>query len=172
MWVPYGAQFDHVVTSATRSAFRLEVRDRYNEPSETEPLQRFLADEPIDWAWHEPWLQFIADATARSCTFQRVRVVSRPPTDYTRFGRFLATRNVAAGEDIRYLDRQAAKRLALPNHDFWLLDDQRVAIMRFGDNDTLLGADVLDDPEVISQHIQWRDIAVTAATPHTQTIST
>jgi hypothetical protein len=41
------------------SAFRLEVRERYNEAEEAEPLCRFLAGEP-DYRWNEDWAALIA----------------------------------------------------------------------------------------------------------------
>ena len=46
---------------------------------------------------------------------ERVRVVSEPHSDYTRFGIDLARRlNVPAGEDIRYLPRVGRGSWACP----------------------------------------------------------
>lgn len=147
-----------------RTAFRLETRERYSEPEETEPLRRFLAGRP-DYAWNEEWAAMIRQRTALGQRMSRVRVVAEPHSDYTRFGIDLARVNVAAGEDIRYLSRPQAARLSLPDHDFWLIDSSRVAILRFGDDDVLLGAAIVTDPAVVDGHRHWRDVAWDAAVP-------
>lgn len=48
-----GAEFRQLFRSFTYTAFRLEVRDRYNVGYEAESVRRFLAGEPDDL----PWLQ-------------------------------------------------------------------------------------------------------------------
>jgi hypothetical protein len=58
-----------------------------------------------------------------------VRVVPEPPTEYLRFGLWLAQFNAGAGEDVRYLTRDQANRLDLPAHDFWVLDAERLALL-------------------------------------------
>jgi hypothetical protein len=159
MWVARDA-FDALVTGATHSAFRLETREQYNEPGETTPFRRFLAGRPDDLAWHRPWLEFVARSPAR---YRRVRVVSRPFSDYTRFGMVLAARNIAAGEDIRYLDRATTPAADLPDRDFWLIDSGVVAVLLFDQGNVLTGAEVTSDPDVVDQHIRWADAAWQAA---------
>jgi hypothetical protein len=74
--------------------------------------------------------------------------------------------NVPAGEDIRYLCRDRAKDLDLPHEDFWLIDSTRVAVLRFAADNTLLGADVVDDPAVVVKHCYYRDVASHYAIPY------
>ncbi len=134
-----GQAFADFVLGYEHTAFRLETRERYNEPEEAEQVRRFLAGEP-DYAWNEEWAAMMRRRTALGQRMMRVRIVSEPRSDYTRFGLDLARVNVAAGEDIRYLPREQAKDLDLPGHDFWLVDSSRVGILRFGYDDVLLGA--------------------------------
>lgn len=89
--------------------------------------------------------------------FMRVRVVDLPLNDYNRFGYAVSQRNNAAGEDIRYLARDLAKAAELPNHDYWLFDSRKLAMMHFADDDRFLGAEIIEDPSVIVQHNYWRD---------------
>jgi hypothetical protein len=103
--------------------------------------------------------------TALGQRMARVRIVAEPHSDYTRFGIDLARINVAAGEDIRYLPRAKAMGLDLPSHDFWLIDSRRVAILHFGDDDVLLGAEIATGPTVVARHSGWRDMAWRAAVP-------
>lgn len=160
-----GRAFRALFDSYEHTAFRLETRERYVEDEEQEPLRRFLADEPADDTWFADWVSDIQAAVAAGKRVERVRVVSEPHSDYTRFGLDLARLNVGAGEDIHYLPRPRAVELGLPGEDFWLFDSARVAILRFADDDRLAGVDVLDDPAAVVQRCRWRDAAWHHAMP-------
>jgi len=135
----------------------LETRDTYDAPYENESLRKFLADEPDDLPWIQSWLTMLRDATAEGCRFARVRVVTMPLTDYSRFGVWCAQFTNSAGEDIRYLPRDQAHEL--PDHDYWLFDSRKLVKMHFDQQDRFLGGEVIDDPAVILQHNYWRDAA-------------
>jgi len=47
-----GQALAEFVLSYQHTAFRLETRERYNEPEEAEPLRRFLGGEP-DYSWNK-----------------------------------------------------------------------------------------------------------------------
>jgi hypothetical protein len=136
----------------------LETRDQYNSPREAEPLRQFLAGEP-DVSWHQNWLNMVRSATAEGRLFSRVRVVSMPPTDYTRFGFWLGSHTRQAGDDIRYLTRDAAEEAGLPTHDFWLFDSRLLLRMHFADDDHFTHAEVIEEPAAIVEHNYWRDAA-------------
>lgn len=146
------------------TAFRLEVRDTYNATYENESLLRFLSGEPDDLPWMQSWLTMLRDATVQGRRFARVRIVSMPLTDYSRFGVWCAQFTNAAGEDIRYLRRDQAQIEKLPNHDYWLFDSRTLVRMHFDDADTFLGGAVVTDPTLIVQHNYWRDAAWHRAT--------
>ncbi|GLZ15797.1 hypothetical protein Acsp04_60320 [Actinomadura sp. NBRC 104425] len=159
-----GDQFSAIFHTARRSAFRLETRDRYNVPSEQERIRRFLAGDPDEeylLGAHE-WGEMTRRAAAEGRPFRRVRVVTVPLGDYSRYALWSAQGNLRAGEEIRYLDRDRAAALGLPvrpPHDAWLFDDERVAVLRFDNDDRLLGAELFDDAATVEQHQRWRDIA-------------
>ncbi len=159
-----GQEFASFVLGYQHTAFRMERRERYNEPGEAEPLCRFLAGEP-DYSWNEEWAAMMRRRTACGRRMQRVRIVSEPHSDYTRFGLDLARVNAAAGEDIRYLPRDRADGLDLPDYDYWLIDSRKVGILRFTDDDVLLGAEIRADPAVVVEHCYWRDVAWHYAVP-------
>lgn len=99
----------------------------------------------------------IRQATAAGRRFSRVRVVSLPLTDYSRFGIFCSGYTTQAGEDIRYLARPEAA--GLPDYDYWLFDSRLLVRMHFDDDETFLGGEVIEDPAQIVQHNYWRDAA-------------
>lgn len=141
------------------TAFRLEVRDRYDAPYENESLRRFLAGEQDDLPWMQSWLVMLRDLTAQGRRFMRVRVVSLPLTDYSRFGVWCAQFTNDAGEDIRYLTRDQAQAEGLPAHDYWLFDSRTLVQLHFDGEDRFLGGEVIEHPAVIVQHNYWRDAA-------------
>jgi hypothetical protein len=141
------------------TAFRLEVRDRYDAPYENESMRRFLAGEKDDLPWMRSWLVMLRDLTAQGRRFARVRVVSLPLTDYTRFGVWCAQFTNGAGEDIRYLIRDQAQAEGLPAHDYWLFDSRTLVQLHFDNEDRFLGGELIEDPAVIVQHNYWRDAA-------------
>ncbi|WP_239307898.1 MULTISPECIES: DUF6879 family protein [unclassified Frankia] len=137
----------------------METRDTYDADYENESLRRFLADEDDELPWMQDWLKMIRDATTEGKRFTRVRVVSVPLTDYSRFGVWCAQFTNGAGEDIRYLPRGKAEAAELPSHDYWLFDSRKLVRMRFDDNDAFLGGEVIEDPTEIVKHNYWHDAA-------------
>jgi len=107
----------------------------------------------------QSWLDMLREAAGEGRRFARVRVVTLPLTDYSRFGVWCARFTNGAGEDIRYLPRDKAEAVGLPDHDYWLFDSRKLVRMHFDDNDAFLGGEVIEDPAEIVQHSYWRDAA-------------
>jgi hypothetical protein len=152
-----GPEFGNLFHSFEHTAFRLETRDQYKSAIELQALRQFVAGEPVDLGWFQDWLTMIREATAGGRRFTRVRVVSMPLTDYSRFGVFCSQHTNAAGEDIRYLTRHSA--IDLPDYDYWLFDSSKLVRMHFDDDENFLGGELVEDPAVIVQHNYWRDAA-------------
>ncbi|MGW7529994.1 DUF6879 family protein [Streptomyces sp. NPDC054783] len=159
-----GSAFDELFTSFTESAFRLETRESYYEQEE---LAAFLEGGPdaVPEDFLADWYALMRSHAEAGRSVRRVRVVSEPHSDYTRFGLWLSGRNVAAGEDIRYLPRTEAESLNLPNVDYWIFDSSRLYVVHFRDDDTLLGAEPVTDPAAIKQAITWQEISWPRAVP-------
>jgi hypothetical protein len=166
-----GPDFVRFARSYQHTAFRLEVRDNYADAEEAIHVRRFLAGEPDDDSWMDDWLGMILRRTLEGQHIERVRVVSEPWSDYTRFGLNLSRLNTAAGEDIRYMARERALELGLPEYDFWLIDAKQMCILRHDEHDVLLGADVITDPAAVVEHCHYREIARHYATPRADYIS-
>lgn len=116
-----------------------------------------MRGEPVDLSWFQNWLSMIRAADAEGRRFSRVRVVSLPLTDYSRFGLFCSQHTNAAGEDIRYLPRDQAE--GLPGHDYWLFDSWKLVRMHFDDEENFLGGEMIENPSTIVRHNYWRDMA-------------
>ncbi|WP_228785182.1 DUF6879 family protein [Nocardia cyriacigeorgica] len=133
---------------AKREAFHLEVKDSYYTP-EYEPLRKFLANEPQDFEWFQPWLNHVRATTDRGVAVNRARVVSVPHNDYTRYAKHVAAMNVEAGEDVRYLARHLIRPDELTSDDWWLFDDSTVAFTVFDQSGRWRGGAVTTDPVIV-----------------------
>ena len=159
-----GSGLTALVLGFRRTAFRLETRDDYREAEEAEPLRCFLAGRP-DYSWNDDWAELIARRSAEGARMRRVRIVSEPHTDYTRFLLDLARVNVAAGEDIRYLPRRSAERLGLPSEDFWLIDGETVAVLSFREDGAFRGAEIRTDRTAVAEYAAVERAAWAQALP-------
>ena len=82
-----------------RSAFRLEARDTYKVPDEAERFAAFLVGRelPARTPEEDDWLGLLTRATAVGRKIVRVRVLTKPLTDYTRFELAVYPENIRAG---------------------------------------------------------------------------
>jgi hypothetical protein len=154
-----GEKFVELFRRFEQTAFRLEPRRRYNVEDEAEPYRRFLAGEDPGLDWLADWLDLMKHQTSQGKRVERVRVVDSSPSDYLRFMMWLTPQNIAAGEDIRYLERARAAEVGLPDYDYWLFDSRLVAKFEFTPDDVPLGVYLIDDPAEVVQHTYWRDVA-------------
>lgn len=143
-----GEAFGELFRSFDRTAVRLETRERYDGPGYEELLSRFLAGKPDDLDWLRPWFDQVRELTAAGRSYRRVRIVSMPLSNYNRWALAVSEHNNAAGEDIRYLDRRQAE--GLPDFDYWVFDDARIAKIRCDEHDWVLGAELSDDPAEVA----------------------
>jgi hypothetical protein len=153
--------------------FRLETLDWYDAPNEHEPYRRFLAGEPADLAWREPWKRLVRDVRASGRIMQRVHVVTEPVSDYIRF-ELLAVypANVEAGEDVRILGRDAARAASLlPAPDFWLFDDDLLAVLFYDSTGAVETVELARGPGVLNWHIMDRDEALKLSVPLAQYVA-
>lgn len=152
---------------AHRRAFHLEVRDDYSGVAgEADRVQRFLNGEPQDPAASARWHALMREVTGAGCAVQRVRVITEPHGDYTRFSVGTTEANLQAGEDIRWLPRQDAPA-DLPDDDWWLFDDELAAYTVFQrDGSALPGWAAVTDPEIVRHYAKLRDHLWSKAIPH------
>ena len=72
--------------------------------------------------------------------------------------------NVEAGEDIRVLDLTDQPGPGLPDHDFWLFDDQTVVQMLYRPDGTQIGRELLADPD-LDTYLGYQDKAWCGSVP-------
>jgi hypothetical protein len=160
-------EFQALFERFTHSAFRLETHQTYTMPAESENLARFLRGEPKPEGHNKRWQDSLRAYRAAGKALTRVKVVQRPLSDYTRFLLAWAIPgNVEAGEDYRILDI-TDRELHLPDQDFWLFDNQTVALLNFSPDGTVHDRELVDDLEV-PQYRRWRDLALAESVPFSE----
>jgi len=151
----------------TRSAFRLELLDRYDVESDGADFDRFMHGEPAPTlARKRPWLDRLRAETRAGILNQRVHVLRTPLTDYLRFEcEWGYAYNAGAGEDIRIIDlAEQARPAGLPDHDFWLIDGEHAIRMHYTAAGQFLGAEPAAADE-LPRYRRARDAALAAAAP-------
>jgi hypothetical protein len=159
-------RLEELFRTFTRSSWRWECQGDY--AIDETALQRWRDGQPPDMTMKGPWLQYIREVIAAGKSFDRVRVLTEPLTEYLRWLLERTASNVAAGEDIRWIDQVSAADLGMPDYDFYLFDDNRVAIMRFGPDKLISDLEVTDEPAVVAQHQIYRDTVWPRAIPHAE----
>lgn len=166
-----GEEFDELFRTFRRRAFHLEVRDSYHVPHEAGPFRRFLNGESDDLAWHQPWLGLVRAATDAGKDISRVRVVTVPHVDYTKWGLTVAKHNIAAGEDIRWLPRHLVDPETLSLDDYWLFDDDRVVFTVVEPDGRFVGGAATTDPAIVRHCRDIRDHVWQVAVPHSRYVA-
>jgi hypothetical protein len=164
--------FNRLFTSFERTARRLETRDRYDVPSERPYIDRWRAGMQEDpehlVRYRAPWLDAVRANVVQGRRYQRVRIVPEPLTEYLRYALRGTKQTVEVGEDIRYLPRARANELDLPDHDFWLFDEDRLALLHFTADDRPLGAVLVTEPDTVEQYRAWLELAGEHAIPYAE----
>lgn len=163
-WVEPGDEFFRLCTEYRSSSWRWECQGEYHEPGEREPMQLWREGRP-DLSFMDGWVNLIRRLRDEGKIFNRVRMVTEPPTEYLRWMFSFTHVNTDAGEDIRWIGETQARELGMPEYDFYIFDDERVAILHF-DRNGVSGAEVTDDATVLAEHQRWRDLVWSLATPH------
>lgn len=149
-----------------RACWRWECQPQYT--ANAEEVEAWLAGEPLEPDEDSVWFTSIRELATKGIPVERVRVIDNPRTIHQQWIATTTDSNVAAGEDIRWLPRARARELDMPTYDFYVFDEDRVAIMRFDVDGDLTGIELDDDPDVVATHLDYRARVWPIATPHDQ----
>ncbi|MCX5336813.1 DUF6879 family protein [Streptomyces sp. NBC_00140] len=163
------AQRNRLFETFTKDAFHLELRDDYSVADEDGPYESWLRQEPVDYAYMQPWTQLIQRVTGQGKTVRRVRVVTQPHSPYIQWEHAATARNEDAGEQVRWLPRHfLPDELVFPvaGHDWWLFDGHLLAVGHFDSDGRVLGSELVETVDVVADCVRVRDLLWGLATPH------
>ncbi|MEU9413580.1 DUF6879 family protein [Streptomyces sp. NPDC048281] len=160
--------FRRLFETFEHTAWRLETRRGYASDRQDPDFQMFETTGTTVLDPGEPWFTNIQRQTDAGKRVGRVRVADSPPTTEQLFLLDYARHNCSVGENIRYLWRADADRLALPAEDFWLFDSRLVALLNFDDADNLLNIELITEPAEVVRYSIVRDAAMHLAVSRDQ----
>ncbi|MDT0341579.1 DUF6879 family protein [Streptomyces litchfieldiae] len=161
--------FDELLSSATRSAVHLEMRDVYAVVEEAGELKLWRSGR---WTLDDgrralgEWMELVASVAKRGVAVRRARIVSEPVTDYIKYEHALTPLNVRAGEEVRWLPRRQALGIPLPAADFWLIDDRLVRFNHFSGAGEAVEPEMSEDPKIAALCSSAFEAVWNAAVPH------
>lgn len=159
------AEIGDLFAAVRRSVRRWECQGHYM--ADEVELKAWRDGRPLDESEEDRvWEAYVLGLRAAGIPFERVRMVHEPPTLYQRWIHTTTDRNIRIGEDVRWLSESRARQLHMPADDFYLLDDERIAIMRFDGSGEMTGIDIDHDLDVVSVHRAWLARAWAVAMPH------
>ena len=165
-------QWAELFGACQRSAWHLETRDWYGVDDEKQRYQRFLAtgqrDHAAEALERKAWLDLMRAVTDAGVQVRRARIVCEPVSDYIRFSYAGAQPNIDAGEQIRWLPRRRASRIALPGNDFWLFDQERALFNYFTGDGRSAGHELATDLGAVRLCGTAFQAVWVAAIPHDQ----
>jgi hypothetical protein len=156
-----GDVFPPLFRATKARAFHLEVRDSYAVADEREALARWAAGEAYEPAeqpdsWRA-WDNLMTETAARGVTLERLRVVTVPHSDYTRWLLSRTEVRVQVGERVRWLPRHLTGPAGAPQDDFWLFDDDTAAWTTFAEDGEFMGLSITTDPGLVGSFVQARE---------------
>ena len=118
---------------------------------EQDELRSFLTEGRIETCSPsmEEWCAEISAAKSQGKSYQRVRKIQFPLTDYTRFEIVTGFRfSSKAGEQIRLLENEPANLDLTDISDFWLFDDTLCFWLRYDEDGRFIRVDQADVAEL------------------------
>jgi hypothetical protein len=161
---------EHLLSGFQTSIFRLEALDRYTVDGEIEVVDAFLRGEPelprtpaID-----DFFAHIRQERAEGRIRRRVHAIAGSLTPYLRYEvEWGYTACAAAGEDIHILHSPSWREspFGAQPPDFYLVDDETTAVMRYDSDGRWLGFDLVTHPDQLAEYRRLRDLALHDAIP-------
>ncbi|MGB3440432.1 MAG: DUF6879 family protein [Actinophytocola sp.] len=150
--------------SFTQEAFRLETLPAYRVGSEQGEYEKFLRTGELNIPDDDAWLTRVRHFRKTGRTVRRVHLISWPLTDYLRYEFSVYRYTVAAGEDVRIMDTTNHPDVRLPDHDYWLFDNEAVVRMDYSTDGTQLGRELLENIDPAT-YIAWKELALLHSKP-------
>lgn len=154
--------------NATGDMLRVQTLTAYAAPSDDEDFAGYLngAPEPTS-PYREGFFQELREERASGRVWRNLVVLRGEPTSYQRYANeWVYTYSVQAGQDVRVLDlREApAAEVLLRTGDFWVVESQYVALVRYDEDNTHQGETAVEDTAATG-YIAAAELAWDMATP-------
>jgi hypothetical protein len=128
---------------------RVQTLDRYGVPTDDADFAGYLEGAPAPTSpYREPFFQELRDGVAANMRWRNLHVIRQPLSDYLRYAfEWVYTYSSEAGQDIRILDLDEHPAAAVMHRtgDFWVVEHQHVALVRYDNEGHHQGEVAVDD---------------------------
>jgi len=162
------ADLDPFFDTIRREAFRVEALPAYAVPVESAGLGAYLAGKPFQKSdAGQQFNEFVRSQVEAGVTWHRVRVMRGPLSDYERWEcEWGYAQSEHLGHHTFILDlAEIADPPELPGYDWWMFDERVVLLFHYDDDGQFIGADPINEPGQVAEHVRFRDTALAAAVP-------
>jgi len=147
---------------------RVQTLTAYSVPSDDADFAGYLDGAPEPTSPHrETFFQELRDDRDRGRVWRNLVVLRGEPTDYQRYANeWVYVQSVQAGQHVRILDlrESPAATLLLRTGDFWVVESQYVALVRY-DQDNVHRGEIAVDDTAATGYIAAAEMAWAMATP-------
>jgi hypothetical protein len=154
-----------LLDSARVRLWRWECRGDYSAV-DADLLRRWREGLGRDPEEDRPWMDYVQGLRRRGVRFERARRLTEPLTEYLRMQLDFTYMNIEAGEDLRWVAPAAAAESGMPDYDYYLVDDDVLAVLDFDAAGQFAGVRTSMTREVVARHVAWRDLIWPHAVPH------
>jgi hypothetical protein len=154
-----------LLDGARARLWRWECRGDYSAV-DADLLERWRGGRGRDPEEDRSWVAYVQGLRRRGVRFERARRLTEPLTEYLRMQLDFTYMNVDAGEAVGWVAPSVAADVGMPDDDFYVVDDDVVAVLDFDAAGRFVGARVSEAKEVIERHVSWRDLIWPRAVPH------
>ncbi len=131
----------------------VQTLDRYGVPSDDADFAGYLEGAAAPTSlYREPFFQELRDGVAAKMQWRNLHVIRQPLSDYLRYAfEWVYTYSAEAGQDIRVLDVDDHPAAAVLTRagDFWVVERQHVALVRYDNEGRHEGKVAVPDTSVI-----------------------
>jgi len=162
------SELDPYFDTIRREAFRLEALPAYAVPVESAGLRAYLAGEPYQKSeTGQQFNEYVRSQVEAGVSWRRLRVMHGPLSDYERWEcEWGYTQSEQHGHHTFVLDlAEIPEPPPLPAYDWWMLDERVVLRFHYDQDGQFRGADPIDEPGKVAEHVRYRDTALAAAVP-------
>jgi hypothetical protein len=150
---------------------RVQTRPQYAVESDDADFAGYLRGAPAPVSeYREPFFEELREEAGRGRAWRNLLVFDGDPTPYQRYANeWCYTYSAQAGQVIRVLDivEHPAADVLMRTGDFWVIEHQHVALVRYDHAGTHLGEVAVDDTAATG-YIAAAELAWSLATPFEQ----
>jgi hypothetical protein len=152
--------------------FKVEVLQDYTGEDDSPSLRAWLAGNKeqslalLEKTSHNGWREMCKEKRDAGVLMRRIRIIEKPYTPYTKWEfEFYKHINIAGGEQIFIVNKQAVADVDLPSGDLMMFDNKRVVVCIYDKTGRMTKQTFYDENDDISSFLRLKHDLLSLAQP-------